>query len=172
MFSTHHIMLCISSHLSRPLMLPMFCQCSNYFLYINKNVWQAFTLVFITLLKWSKTKLQMFTFTSRHLYACSKRSLVWRLNRVTKSVGKRHLWPFRWAVCPVTDTVGTVRPNTARFFNVSCSVERQKLFYVGHSGSTPCFSNEGERVVFPHAASAHTAMTRQRPSLYRKYIRT
>ncbi len=103
----------------------------------------------------------MFTF-SKHYFLL----FAWRLNQVTKNVRKQQLWPFRWVVCPVTDTVWTVQPNTAQFFYISCSVERQKLFYLGHSESTtPCFSNEGQRIAPPHAESTPTAMTWHRPSL-------
>ncbi len=47
----------------------------------------------------------------------SKPSLAWRFKQV-------HLWSFRWVICPVSDTVRTVRPNTAQFVDVL--IGRQK----------------------------------------------
>ncbi len=93
----------------------------------------------------------------------SKPSLAWRFNQVTQSVGKDTSGHSVGSFVLSQILYGTVRPNTTQFVDVF-ALSGGRNVYVNHSGSTPCFSNEGERIVF-HSPTPPTSMTRHRPSL-------
>ncbi len=84
----------------------------------------------------------------------SKPSLAWRFNQVTQSVGKDTSGHSVGSFVLSQILYGQSDPIqlSLLFFAVGRNV------YVHHSGSTPCFSNEGERIVF-HSPTPPTSMT-------------
>ncbi len=93
----------------------------------------------------------------------SKPSLAWRFNQVTQSVGKDTSGHSVGSFVLSQILYGQsdpIRLSLLTFFALSGG----RNVYVNHSGSTPCLSNEGERIVF-HSPTPPTSMTRHRPSL-------
>ncbi len=93
----------------------------------------------------------------------SKPSLAWRFNHVTQSVGKdtsgHSVGSFVLSHILYVQS-DPIRLSLMTFFALSGG----RNVHVNHSGSTPCFSNEGERIAF-HSPTPPTSMTRHRPSL-------
>ncbi len=93
----------------------------------------------------------------------SKPSLAWRFNQVTQSVGKDTSGHSVGSFVLSQILYGKsdpIRLSLLTFFALSGG----RNVYVNHSGTTPCFSNEGERIIFD-SPTPPTSMTRHRPSL-------